>query len=108
MAVDARGMPVRRPEALDLVVGDGEAGGTVDGDLVVVEQHDETAELEMACERDRLMAQAFHETAVARHAIGVVADDLIAMAAVEQPFGERHADGVAEPLTERTGGRLDA
>src|SRR3972149_3391229 len=37
MAVDAGGMPVRRPEALDLVVGDGEAGGTVEGALVVVE-----------------------------------------------------------------------
>ncbi len=108
VTVDAGGMPVRRPEALDLVVGDGKAGRAVDRDLIVVEQHDEPAELEMAGERDRLVADALHQAAVARHAIGEVVDDVVAVAAIEQPLGERHADGIAETLAERPGGRLDA
>ena len=108
VAVDARGVPVRCLEALDLIVGDGEAGRAVDGDLIVVEQHDEAAELEMAGERDRLVADALHQAAVAGHAIGEVVDDLVAIAAIEQPLGKRHADGVAETLAERAGRGLDA
>ena len=81
VAVDAGGMPVRGPEALDLVVGDGEAGRAVDRDLIVVEQHDEAAELEMAGQRNRLVADALHQAAVARHAIGVVVDDVVAVTA---------------------------
>ena len=86
---------MRRLEALDLVVGDGQAGRAVDRNLIVVEQHDQAAELEMAGERDRFVADALHQAAVARHAIGVVVDDIVAVAGVEQPLGERHADGVA-------------
>ncbi len=108
VTVDAGRVPARRPEALDLVVRDRQAGRAVDGDMIVVEQHDEAAELEMAGERDGLLAQAFHEAAVTRHAIGVVADDLIAVSAIEQPLGESHADRVAEPLAEGAGRGLDA
>ena len=108
VAVDAGRMPARGAEALELVVGHREAGRAVDGDLIVVEQHDQAAELEVTGERDRLLADALHEAAVAGDHVGVVIDDLIAVARVEQPLGERHADGVAEPLPERTGGGLDA
>ena len=65
VAVDPGGMPVRRPEALELIVGDGKTGRAVDRDLIVVEQHDQAAELEMAGERDRLLADALHQAAVA-------------------------------------------
>ena len=37
-----------------------------------------------------------------------MADHLVAVARIEQPLGERHADRIAEPLPERAGGRLDA
>ncbi len=62
----------------------------------------------MASEGDRFMADALHQAAVARHAIGEMADDLLAIAAVEQPLGERHADGIAQTLPERAGRCLDA
>jgi hypothetical protein len=51
-------MPARGPEALELVVGHREAGRAIDGDLVIVEQHDQAAELEMTGKRDRLLADA--------------------------------------------------
>ena len=51
--------------ALDLVVRHREAGGAVDRDRVVVEEGDQLAELEVAGERDRLMADALHQAAIA-------------------------------------------
>ena len=62
----------------------------------------------MPGERDRLLADALHQAAVAGEAIGEMIDEIVAIAAIEQPLGERHADGVAETLAERPGGRLDA
>src|SRR4029453_4147432 len=56
VTVAAGGVPVRGLEPFDLIVGDGEAGRTVDRDLVVVEEDDEPPELEVAGERDRLVA----------------------------------------------------
>ena len=62
----------------------------------------------MTGKRNRLLADALHEAAVAGDDVSVVAYDLLAIAAVEQPLGERHADGVAEPLPQRAGRGLDA
>ena len=62
----------------------------------------------MPGERDRLLADALHQAAVAGNAIGEMVDQIVAVTAIEQPLGERHADGIAETLAERPGGRLDA
>ena len=62
----------------------------------------------MTGERDRFLAQALHEAAVADNAIGAMVDDRIAMAAVEEPLGKRHADRIAESLGKRAGGGFDA
>src|SRR6516225_6776471 len=61
----------------------------------------------MARERSRLVRDALHQVAVAREDKGVVIDDLVAKLGGEQPFGERHADGIAYALAERAGRRLD-
>ena len=62
----------------------------------------------MACERDRFLADAFHQAAVARQHIGEVIDDVGAEAGGEDAFGERKAHRVAEALAERPGRGLDA
>ena len=80
VTVDFRRVPARGAEALDLVVGHREPGRTVDGNLIVVEQHDQPPELEVAGKRDRLLADALHEAAVAGDHVGVVIDDVIAIA----------------------------
>ena len=108
MAIDAQRAPAGGLEAHDLVVGDGERGGAVDGDLVVVEQHDQLVEPEVSGERDRLVADALHQAAVADDRIGVVVDDIVAQAGIEQALGQRHADGVGEALAQGAGGGLDA
>src|SRR5207245_6901327 len=75
-----------------------------------VEDH-EPAETEVSGERARLGAHPFHEIAVAGEDVGMVVDDRMAGAVEaggEVRLGDGHPDGVAEPLTERTRGDLDA
>ena len=101
-------VPAVRPEAHARVVAIGQLGGAVDGDVVVVVDADELAEPEMAGQRPRLVADAFHEVAVAHdHECEVVAH----VGAVPGPqvgLGHGHADGVGDALPERAGGDLDA
>ncbi len=54
------------------------------------------------------MADAFHQAAVAGDGIGVMVDQAVAEPRIHQPFGERHADGVGDPLAQRPGGGFDA
>ena len=61
----------------------------------------------MAGKVDRLVADALHQAAVAGDDVGVVVDEVVAEAGIQHALGERHADGVGEPLPERPGGGLD-
>ena len=64
--------------------------------------------LQMAGERDRLLADAFHQVAVGGEHVGAMIDDVLAELGGEMPLGDRHADRVGEALAERAGGGLDA
>ena len=75
---------------------------------VVVEDDDQLVELEVPGERDRLVADALHQAAVAGNHVGVVVDDGVAEPRIEEPLRQRHAHGIAEALAQRTRGRLDA
>jgi hypothetical protein len=106
--IDPYRRPAIRHEALDLVVGHRPFGRPAERDPVVVEQHDQPAQAEMAGERRRLVADPFHQVAVAGQHAGAVVDDLVAVAGVEQALGKRHADGGGETLPERASRGLDA
>ncbi len=58
-------VPAGRLEARDLVGGIGQRHRAVDRDVVVVPEDDQLVELQMAGKRDRLLADAFHQAAVA-------------------------------------------
>ncbi len=105
--VDAAGRPARGLEPRQLVIRTAQRGRSVDRNLVVVEQHDQPLEPEVPGERNRLVAEAFHQAAVARDHIGIVIDEIVAEAGVHQPLGERHADRGRDALPERAGGGLD-
>ncbi len=107
MPVHGSRMPAIRREAHDLVVGDGERGGAVDRDAVVVEQHDQAAEAQVSGQGRRFVADAFHQAAIAGDHIGVVVDEPVAEAGGEVALGQRHADRVGQPLAERPGRGLD-
>ncbi len=98
MAVADRGLPLSRLEALDHVAGLGKRQRPVDRDVVVVPQDDEVLELQMAGEMDRLMADALHQVAVAGDDIGLVVDEVVAEARVQDALGQRHADRIGDAL----------
>ncbi len=65
----------------------------------------------MPCQRRCLRSHALHQVAVGDDAIGVMVDDLVPGPVVDLGqvgLGDRHTDAVAEPLPQRTRGRLDA
>jgi hypothetical protein len=53
-------------------------------------------------------ADAFHQAAVAGEHVGLVVDQPVAEARCQVALGNRHADGVGDALTQRTGGGFDA
>ena len=78
---------------------------------VVVVERDELAQAERAGERTRFVRDTLHQAAVTQEYVRVMIDDRMARLiefAREQRFGERHADRVGEPLTERARRRFDA
>ena len=103
-----RQRPAGRFEALDLIDRVRERQRTVDRNAIVVKQHNQLVELEVSGERDRLLAEAFHQVAVGGEHIGMMVDDLATEHGGEVGFRHRHADGVAEALAERAGRGLDA
>ena len=108
VAVDGDRVPARRLETLLLVCGVGDADRTVDGDVVVVPEHDQLAQGEVPGKREGFLADAFHEAAVTRDDVGVVVDEVVAKLRVQVRFGDGHADGIGEALAQRTCRRLHA
>ena len=106
--VDAARRPAGRLEPLHLVDRVGQRQRPVDRNAVVVEQHDQLVELEMAGERDRLLADALHQIAVGGEHIGAMIDQLAAELGGEVSLGDRHADRIGKALAERSGRRLHA
>ena len=65
-------------------------------------------QLQMAGERDRFLADAFHQVAVGGEHISGVIDEIAAEHRGEVALGDRHADRIGEALAERPGGGFDA
>ena len=108
MPVDAVDVPAGGGEPGGLIRRRRQRGGAVDGDGIVVEQHDQLGQPQMPGEVDGFMADAFHQAAVAGDDIGVVVHQRVAEAGIQHPLGQRHADRVRQALAERAGGGLDA
>ena len=106
--VDTARRPARGLEPRKLVIRTGQRRRAVDRNLVVVEQHDQPVEPQMSGQRNRFVAEALHQAAVAGDHIGIVIDEIVAETRIQQAFGQRHADRRRNALPQRSGGRLDA
>src|SRR5690606_8973168 len=103
-------MPAVRFETLRRVVGEPALHFAVDRNTVVVVKRNQFAELEGAGERTRFVRDTLHQAAIAEKCVAVMVDDSVAVTVElrgENFFRQRHADGIGEALTERTGGGLD-
>jgi len=91
-----------------VLVGDaGDIDGAVDGDVVVVKEHAKVRQLLHASKANRLMADAFHQAAVASDDVGHVIDDALAVAGALNLFSNRETYGVGDALTKRASRRLN-
>ena len=106
MAVDPHRLPAISGETRQDVFRGRKFRRSVDGNAIVVEQHDQAAELQMSRECGRLMGDALHEIAVGSHDPGAVVADL-GVARGLHALGNRHADRGGKPLAQRPRGRFD-
>jgi hypothetical protein len=95
-------------EAFGRIVVQGDLGGAVDGDVIIVVDVDQAAESEMARDRGGLVAYALHQIAVAAQHERVVIHQVGTESRAEEPFRHAEADTVGNALAERAGGDLDA
>ena len=79
----------------------------VDGDAVVVPQHDQPRQLQLARKADRFLRNALHQAAVARDDPGVVVLDPGPPTRAQVFLGNGKADRIGDALTQRAGRRLD-
>src|SRR3546814_9247168 len=64
----------------------------VDGDLVVVPQQCQPAELQMSSQTNGFVIDAFHQAPIARDDICAMIDKIVAIDHVQMPLGDRHPD----------------
>ena len=98
-------------KALRRVVGEPALDVAVDADAVVVVQRDQLGQAQRAGQRAGLVADAFHQAAVAHEDVGVVVDHGVAVTVElgrQQLLGQRHAHRVGQALAERASGGLHA
>ncbi|EGY00759.1 hypothetical protein AZA_89242 [Nitrospirillum viridazoti Y2] len=108
MAVHGLYVPAIGDEAGLHVLGQGQVGGAVDGDAVVVPQDDQAIQAQVAGQRGGLMADTFLQAAVTGDDIGVVVHQGVAEAGVQVTLRQGHAHGGGDALAQRAGGHLDA
>ena len=84
-----------------------EISAAVDGDVVVIPQHIELAELEVTGKTDGFVIDAFHQTTVASDHPGAVVDQIVTEMRVELAFCNRHTHCHCNALPQRAGGAFD-
>ena len=83
MTIDSLYVPVGRRKTCELIVGLGHIGRAVDADAVVVPEHSQLVEAEVTCQRNCLVADAFHQAAVTRDDPGTMIDEFVSVARIE-------------------------
>ena len=108
---DALRVPAVGREARQHVLRPGHAGRPVELDVVVVVEHGQLAQAQMAGQAGCLRGDALLEVAIGADDPGPMIDDGVAGAVEllgQATLGDGHADGVAEALAERAGGGFHA
>ena len=107
VAVAPLDVPAAGLEARGHILGEADRGRAVDGDVVVVIQHDQLAQAQMARKADGFLPDAFLQAAVAGEDIGVMIDQIVTELCRQPPFRQCHAHRRGQTLAQRAGRRLD-
>ena len=107
MTVHSQHLPAIGFKPFGGIVGDSQIGAAVDGDAIVVKQHDQTRQPHVAGHRRSLMADAFHQASVTGNDICVVVDKVAAELRRQMFLGHCHANRIRNALAKRAGRGLD-
>ena len=105
VAMQHRPAGCRKAGALVCLIGNRDAA--IDGDVIVVPQNNEVRELLHPRKADGLLADAFHQAAVATNHPSAVIDDALAETRLQRLLCHREANRIGDPLAERAGGCLN-
>ena len=100
-------MPTIRLKAPRVIFVTGDVRTCGQRHMVVIEEVDQFAEFQLPGERRRLGRHALHQISVAYQPVSEMINDLEVRPVVtgrEMGFGDRHADAIAESLSERARG----
>ena len=100
MAVAGKHRPARSGKAGFLVGDIGDRNFAINRDAIVIPQHNQVFQLVLACQRQRLLADALHQAAIARHHIGAVALHLGPQTGAQVGFGHGKAHRIGKPLAQ--------
>ncbi len=107
MAVTVKHIPPCGGKAGALIHTAGHIDCAIDGDVIVIPKHNQAAEFMTSCKTDSLLADALHQAAIARDAIGVVIHNLCAPCGAQMFLGHGKANRVGNPLPQGACGRLN-
>ena len=108
MPVAGHHMPAGGAEAGRHVLAAGQAHRAIDGNGVVVPDHVQPAQLQVAGQRNRLLADTLHQAAIAGNHPGAVIHQAIPEHTVQVPLGHGHAHRHRQPLPQRPCGAFNA
>ena len=100
-------MPARGGEPGGLIGDVGQINFSVDGDVIVVKQHDQMTKLLHPGQTDGFLRYALHQATVTGDDIGVVVLHAGPVTGAQHFFGNRKAHGIGQPLTQGAGGGLN-
>lgn len=109
--LDGNNVPAIRLIALDNILSEGAVGVAVDGDVVVVVDADQVAQLEVTGQGGSLTRDTFHQATVAEEAVCVVVNDVksrLVEGGSSVSLSHGQANGIADTLTKGTGGDLNS
>ena len=94
---------------LEDILGEGNVSTTVNGDVVVVINDNQTAELEVAGNRGSLVGNSLLQTTISAESVNVVVDNgetLLVEGSGQIGLSNSHTDGIAHTLSQRTSANL--
>ena len=93
MTIAAFNMPATGKIPSCNVFAGGKVGRTINGDAVVVPEHNQASQPKMPGQTNGFMIDALHQAAISGHNPSTVIDQIIAKARIQVPFRNGHTDG---------------
>ncbi|ROV88950.1 hypothetical protein VPNG_10195 [Cytospora leucostoma] len=107
---DLENLPAVGLVSLLNILSEGLVGVTVDGDVVVIPDGDQVAELQVTGQGGGLRGDTLHQATITEEAVCVVVDQVKAGLVVDSgsvSLADGETDGIADTLTKRTSGDLN-